>query len=197
MALIISIIILALLSYYSGLKSVIKGKYKPSIYSRFIWALISINSFIGVVLLDNNSGIIALAGVQLIGSIAMLLGAMKYSVKSFGRTEIICTILLIVSLIVWLVLKSPIINVLISLIAHFIGGMPTIISSWKKPSSEDFFFWLFFAVASLLAYLNANKVDFKSFIYALYFLIFDSLITITSARQYLKYTKLKNVGAEE
>jgi hypothetical protein len=169
---------------------VFKGQYKPSIYSRAIWGLISVNSFVGVIALHNNSGVIALAGVQLFGSLAMFFASMKFCVKTFGKTEIICTALLIFSLIIWFVLKSPIINVLISLIAHFIGGAPTILLAWKKPASENFFFWLFFALASLLAYLSADKLVFKSFIYAIYFLIFDSAITVLSLRQYFKLKSL-------
>lgn len=182
----IFIIILASLSYFFGLRAVLNGQYKPSIYSRLIWGLISINSFIGVLALHNNMGVIALAGVQLFGSLAMFLASMKFCVKTFGKTEIICTLLLVLSLIIWFVLKSPIINVLISLIAHFIGGAPTFLSVWKKPDSENFFFWLFFALASLLAYISADKLVFKSFIYAIYFLIFDSTITVLSLRQYIK-----------
>ncbi|MEI6498532.1 MAG: hypothetical protein WCO23_01070 [bacterium] len=181
----ILIIILAVASYSFGLKAVLDSSYKPSIYSRLIWALISINSFVGVVALHNHTGILALAGVQLLGSMAMLLASLKYSVRTFGKTEWACTFLLIVSLVVWLVFKSPIINVLISLVAHFIGGVPTIFSGWKKPKSENFLFWFFFSVASILALVNADKSDFRGFVYALYFLIFDSIITLISARQFL------------
>lgn len=186
MNIIFPIIILAAASYLIGVKSVYDGKYKPSVYSRLIWALISINSFIGVLALHNGVGTISLAGVQFLGSLAMFLFSLKYSVKTFGKTELICSVLLVVSVFVWLIARSPIINVFISLVAHFIGGAPTFIHGWKKPKSENFLFWFLFAAASVLAFINADKADFKGFVYALYFMLFDSIMTLISSRQFLK-----------
>jgi hypothetical protein len=180
------IALLAFLSYYSGISATLKGFYKPSIYSRAIWFLITLNSFIGVVSLGNKSSILVLAGIQLIGSLGMLLAAWKHSIRTFGAIEVICSALLCVSLIVWLVGSSPIINVLISLVAHFIGAIPSYINVYKKPASENLRFWSYFALASAIAFATADKANFKNYTYALYFVVFDTSMTLLTARKYLK-----------
>jgi hypothetical protein len=179
------IVLLAALSYASGIRAVFTGRYRPSIYSRLIWLLLSLNSFAGVVLLHNRSGIVALAAIQAAGCIIMFAGALKYSVRTFGITEKICSLLLLASGAVWLTARSPLVNVLIGLACHFIGAVPSLLAAHKKPSSENFLFWLFFALASMLAFIAADKSQLQNFIYALYFAIFDLTMTLLSARQFI------------
>lgn len=183
------IAIFAMLSYSSGVTAVFKGEYRPSIYSRAVWLLIATNSLIGVITLHNNPGTIALALISAIGSLAILIGAFKYSVKTFGSTEIICTILLLVSLVLWLTLHNPILNLTIGLIAHFIGAIPSLKEVILRPEKEHLMFWLFFALASILAFLQADKSVLRNFLYPLYYAIFDSLMTLLISRQYLKKQK--------
>lgn len=164
----------------------LKGKYRPSIYSRFIWFLLAINSLLGVAALHNRSGSVALAGTQALGAVIMLVASLKYSERIFGLTEKICSILLAISAIVWIVGNSPLTNLVIGLSAHFIGGIPTIKRAWREPASEDLLFWLFFVIAGVIALVTADKSHIGNYLYAMYFVIFDSVLVLLSARQYLK-----------
>lgn len=176
----------ALLSYSAGVRSLFKGEYKPSIYSRAIWFLIATNSFLSVVFLKNDAGSLTLAGIQALGCLVMLIGAFKYSVHTFGKTEAVCTLLLGSSTILWLTVNNPTLNLALGLTAHFIGAVPSLLAVLKRPESEHFYFWLFFLIASILAYYQADKSVAKNFLYALYFTIFDGTMTILAARQFRK-----------
>lgn len=179
----VAVIILSLLSYYFGISAVLKGQYKPNVYSRIIWLLLSVNSLIGVIAIGNEMSTIALSILQTIGSLLILLGSLKYSIMRFGKIELISTTLLILSGVLWL-FGVPVINVGISLVAHFIGGIPTISAVTKKPSSENLMFWLCFCLASALAFIVADKSLFRDYMFALYFMLFNLLMVILSARQY-------------
>lgn len=185
---IFAIIILAASSYIVGYRSIHNGYYKPSIYSRAIWLLIALNSFVGVVALQSKPNVLALSTMQVMGCLVMLIGAWKHSTRTFGKTEYICTCLLICSVLVWFAFKSPILNVLIGIIAHFVGGIPSLASVIKKPARENFLFWLFFASASLLTYITADKSSFQSYLYPMYFMLFEGSMAVLSSRQFL--TKL-------
>lgn len=180
----LAIIVFASLSYIAGLRAVLEGKYRPSIYSRFIWFLLAVNSFLGVAALHNRSGSISLAGIQALGAIVILAASLKYSKRIFGLTEKICSILLIISAIVWVAGNSPLTNLALGLSAHFIGGIPTIKRAWRMPASENLLFWLFFAVASVIALTTADKSHVSNFLYALYFVFFDSMLMLLAARKY-------------
>lgn len=177
-------------SYSFGISSICHGKYQPSIYSRVVWLLIAINCFIGVLALNNSLGTLILTGISVLGSLLMLLSALKYSVHVFGTTEIICTILLSISVVLWIALDSPLMNVMLGLAAHFIGGIPSIIKAIKRADSENILFWFFFAVASILALIQADKGHIDKFAFSLYHVVFDGGMTILVARQYLKLIRI-------
>jgi hypothetical protein len=181
----VCIVISALLSYSFGVSSVFRGSYKPSIYSRLVWLLIAINGLVGVSLLKNSTGTIALAIIFAVGSLLMLIGAWKYSIRVFGKTELYCSLLLLLSIVIWLIFDDPILNVAIGLTAHFIGAVPSLIQVARKPHVENILFWLFFAVASILAFLQSDKSSLNNFLFALYYAVFDSTMTVLAARQYL------------
>lgn len=169
-----------------GAKSIYQNKYTPSIYSRIIWILVAFNSFLSVIFLGNNSSVILLASLSLLGNFLILALSLKRSKKVFGYTEIICSILLILSLIVWIFTRLPFLNLTISLIIFLIGGIPTYKKVIKNPRDEDLLFWLFFALASLLALVTTDKAHLSGYLYPLFFTIFDGGMTILCLRRYLR-----------
>ncbi len=188
--LLITIAVLTFLSFYNGIRAVYTGFYKPNVYSRIIWSLLAINAFVGLLKLDNYSGILLLSGLQVAGGLWILAGSLKYSVFEFGVTEKIASILLVCSGVLWVVADAPAINVAISLIAHFIGGIPTMVRVAKKPTSEYTAFWTYFAIGSLIAFLFADKSDFKNYMFALYFVVYNSSIIYLSLRKKFSFKRL-------
>ncbi len=124
----------------------LKNKYSPSVFSRVVWVLLSINSFAGVILSKSSQSSILLGGIFLLGNIAICIVSFWKGSKGIGGLEYVCLLLLIVSGIIWIFFNAPFINLIISLIAHFIGGLPTYKKVLKNPTSESFGFWsLFFS----------------------------------------------------
>ncbi|MDP2671726.1 MAG: hypothetical protein Q8P13_04705 [bacterium] len=172
-------------SYYVGIKSIFQNKYYPSIYSRVVWLLLSVNAFASVVALKNSFSVILLAGLGLFGSSIVLILSLRKSKKTFGPTELIASLLLIISLGIWLFTKLPLLNLSIGLLAHFIGGIPTYKKVFEDPKDEDILFWLFFAVASALAFLGADKSQLSGYLYPLYLVIFEFGMTFLCLRRYM------------
>lgn len=187
------LVIIALLScasFYFGLKSVLQGFYKPNVYSRLIWFFITINTFIGVIRLDSYIGVQILSGLQMVGGLLMLGASLKYSIFEFVKTEKIASSLLASSLLIWFIAEAPILNVAISLIAHFIGGLPTISRVVKKPKSEYTSFWTYFALGSMISFLFADHDNIKSLVYPLYFAVFNFLIIVLSLRKNFSFKRI-------
>lgn len=180
------IVLFIFASYFFGIKSIFQNKYTPSIYSRVVWIFLSINNFASVVALKNDYSVLLFAGLGLVGSFFILVLTLKKSKREFGTTEVISTILLIISLGVWMFTKLHLLNLSIGLLAHFIGGIPTIKKVFVDPEDEDTLFWLFFAVASILVLIKADKVNISGYLYPLYIVFFECLITILCFRRYLK-----------
>jgi len=188
--LLIIIAIFTFLSFYNGIKAVYGGFYRPNVYSRIIWSLLAINAFAGLVRLENYSAILLLSGLQVAGGLCILILSFKYSIFKFGLAEKIASILLVCSGIVWLAADIPALNVAISLVAHFIGGIPTMLRVVKKPGSEYTAFWTYFAIGSFIAFLFADKSDFRNYMFAIYFALYNSSIIFLSLRENFSFKRL-------
>lgn len=182
----ILIIFFASISYLIGFYAILTQEYRPNLFTRIVWFGLALNSIVSVIKLHNQGGTIALAWVALLGSLLILIGSIiKKGEQIWGKNESISLVLLIISLLVWIFTDIPLLNLSIGLIAHLIGSLPTVLRVIKNPKSENIPFWLFFAIASIIAFLSTNSVGIKGYLYALYFCIFDGGMVILSLRKYL------------
>ncbi len=179
----ILILIFGIASYFVGVSQMIKNKYSPSTFSRIVWVLLSINSFIGVILSNSSKSSILLAGIFLIGNIAMCVVSFWKGTRTIGKLEYFSLALLLISLVVWVIFYAPLINLAISLSAHFIGGIPTYKKIWIDPKSENLGFWSLFFVASLLSIFAAYPSSLKVIIFPIYFTFFDGSMFLLSLKK--------------
>ncbi|OIO44527.1 MAG: hypothetical protein AUJ41_02680 [Candidatus Pacebacteria bacterium CG1_02_43_31] len=77
-------------------------------------------------------------------------------------------------------------NLAIGLIITFIGGIPTYIKALKNPYDEDILFWLFFMLASLIAFYNSDKSTLSGYLFPLYFIIMNAGMTLLCLRRFVK-----------
>ncbi len=177
--------VLGLTAYGTAVYQMIKGVYAPSFFSRGVWFLLGINSLAGVILGGGSKSSIILASTLFIGNLAVFITSYSKGTREFGRVEKISLTLLIVSTLLWVVLDAPFIGLVLSLIAHFIGGIPTILRVAKEPQTEQAYHWYFFFVASLLAVVVSGTGDLRSIVFPIYFAFFDGLIILLANRKRL------------
>jgi len=119
----------------------LKDKYSPSTFSRIVWVLLAINSFAGVYISHSSTASILLGAILLLGNLAICVVSFWKGSRSFGRLEYICLVLLLVSALIWIFFRAPLINLSIGLLAHFIAAAPTFKKVWANPKSESTGFW--------------------------------------------------------
>lgn len=179
----ILILIFGVASYMVGLRQMMTNKYSPSVFSRVVWALLAMISFAGVVAGGSGPATIALAAIFLIGNIAICVTSFWKGVRSSGRLEYACLAILAASAVVWVVFNTPIISLTISLIAHFVGAVPTYAKVWRDPKSESAGFWSLFFIASLLTVLTSWGQPIYLLIFPIYFALFDGIMTFLALRR--------------
>ena len=170
-------------SYVVGVRQMIKNQYSPSTFSRIIWVLLSINSFAGVVLSNGSQSSILLGGIFLLGNIAICIVSFWKGIRKIGKIEYFCLVLLLISSVIWIFFNQPLLNLVISLFAHFIGGIPTYKKVWLNPKSESFGFWSLFFVASLLSVFVAQTTSLIVILFPVYFTLFDGGMTLLTLRK--------------
>ena len=174
---------LGLSSYFVGVRQMLKNKYSPSTFSRVIWVLLAINSFAGVFLSGGTKPSILLAGILLLGNIAICFVSFWKGTRKMGKLEYFSLILLLISVLIWIFFKTPLVNLLISLFAHFVGGLPTYKKVWLKPQSESLGFWSLFFLASLLSVFASDVTSLSSIIFPIYFTLFDGSMFLLALRR--------------
>lgn len=179
------ILLLGIATYLSAVIQMLSGQYSPSFFSRGIWFLLGINSFAGVLLGEGSQASVILAGTLFIGNAAVFAVSYKKGSRDFGFVEKISLVLLLISGIAWAVLDAPFVGLVISLLAHFIGGIPTIWRVAKHPESEQAYHWYFFFLASILSLAASGIGDFKAVLFPVYFALFDGLIILLANRKRL------------
>ena len=169
-------------SYVVGIREMFQGKYKPSTFSRVIWALIAINNFAGAYFSHGSASAIVLGGTFLLGNVAICIASFWRGTKTIGRLEYACLALLVLSGVIWIFFRSPLLNLAISLFAHFIGGLPTYKKIWLHPKGESTGFWGFFFFASLLSIFATDVFTVQALILPIYFALFDGSMYFLSMR---------------
>ncbi len=159
------------------------GKYSPSVFSRVVWLLLAIISTASVVASHSTSASVILAFVFLLGNASICIASFWKGTKETGKLEYICLGILVVSSMVWIVFNAPLVSLVISLLAHFVGAVPTYKRVWIRPSSESTGFWSLFFVASLLSIFASWGQPLSLIIFPIYFALFDGSMTFLSMRK--------------
>lgn len=180
------ILLLGIATYASAVYQMLKGQYSPSFFSRGVWFLLGINSFAGVLLGGGSKASVILAGTLFVGNAAVFAVSYKKGSRDFGFAEKISLVLLVVSGVLWAALDAPYLSLIISLVAHFVGGIPTIWRVARRPHSEQAYHWYFFFTASLLTIIVSDKHHIKAVLFPVYFALFDGLIICLVNRKRLQ-----------
>lgn len=180
------IAVLGVASYAVGVQQMLTDRYSPSVFSRVIWVLLAVNSFAGVVLSGGSASSILLGGILLLGNIAICVVSFWKGTREIGAIEYVCILLLVSSIFIWIFSDAPLLNLSLSLFAHFIGGVPTYKKVLKDSRSESTAFWSLFFFASLLSVFTSEVTSLRSIVLPVYFVIFDGSMTLLTLRK-LKY----------
>jgi hypothetical protein len=155
-----------------------KGKTQPNIVTWFTWSLINgINAGAALSSGAIQTGIYSAAGF--IATISIVAVGLKYGTIKYTRFDITCQILALLGIPLWLLTSQPALAVLIVMLVDIIGGLPTLVHSWKKPTEET---WQTFALSALggaLLLVSLSEYTFISLAMPAYILVFDSLILVT------------------
>jgi hypothetical protein len=170
-------------SYAVGARDILTRGYAPSLFSRVVWLLLAVISAAGVVASGSGSGAVLLAVVFLAGNAVICLLSVWRGSRGIGRLEHVCLVILTVSALVWLVFDAPVVSLVISLLAHLVGGAPTYRRAWQQPGSESAGFWSLFFLASVASLLATLGEPAQSLVFPLYFVLFDGGMTALALRR--------------
>lgn len=180
--------VLAFIAYIVYIISILKGETKPSRPTWWIW------TFMGAVTglsyyFSGAENTIWVPFVEFLGPFIVALLSIKYGEGGLEeKTDIFCVIGAIVSILLWIVFKDPVIALVTNLLIDSFALIPTIKKSYLRPKDENFMGWFGTGVADTMNLFAVEKFTFGILIYPIYMLVSDLIIIIILfIKKYKKY----------
>jgi hypothetical protein len=136
-----------LLGFVPYWMSIVGGKTQPNRATWVIW------SIVGVILSSSYwaagaRGTIWVPLSYVIGPIVTSLLGIRWGVGGWTKFDRRCLMGTAVSLVLWILLKSPLVALGLNLLIDFLGALPTIAKTTRDPEGEDRLAWLLFAIGN-------------------------------------------------
>lgn len=163
-------------AYLFYIVAILKGTTKPSRATWFIWAVIGI-ILVASYRATGAEDTIWVPVSEAIAPTIIAILSIKYGVGGTDKTDILCFVGSLFSLVIWWVFDSALIALLTNLAIDFFAAIPTIIKSWKNPKEEDRFAWTLTQTGNLFNLFAIDRLIFAIAIYPVYTFIIDGLIT--------------------
>lgn len=81
-------------------------------------------------------------------------------------------------LFLWITLDMPVLALVCAILADFCFGVPTVIKTYKEPSSETPFAWIMATTSGFLSLFAIQTFTFTEVAYPIYLFLFDSLVLL-------------------
>jgi hypothetical protein len=175
--------ILALVGGFPYLRDIHNKRTRPHILSWIGWSFVT-GLGASAILAEVSTWV---AGLLIANSILCLTVAIYSAVKKVGvwsasKYDYILFGLGILGLVLWMIFDMPIIALICSIIADFSFGIPTIIKTYKDPSSETPFIWVTAVLSALLSLFAIESISFNEVAFSSYLFMFDSTVLFLALR---------------
>ena len=169
--------IVGLLTPIIGIRSILKGEFKPQRTTRFI-LLILTSIFVASLYAQGDKSSIYLALLQWGGGVAIFVLSLKYGVGGKDKLDFVVLGLAILAVVIWKVTDNPTLALYMSLLADFIGILPTLIKSYKSPETEDPKFYFSDVLAGLFSILALKTFAFSELVFPAYIFFINLLCVV-------------------
>jgi hypothetical protein len=115
--------------------------------------------------------------VEFIGPLIIALLAIKYGEGGIkDKTDLLCLTGGILSIILWIIFKSPVVALVTNLVIDAFALIPTIKKSYFRPKGENFWAWLGTGIGDTINLFAIEKRTFGVVVYPVYMLLADLII---------------------
>lgn len=157
--------------------SIFRGYTKPS---RVTWWVLTI---IGTLILISyyQEGARSTIWVPLaytIGPLFTAILSIKYGVGGWNRLDRFCILFVAISLLLWWLLKDPLLVLITNILIDFFGILPTIKKSYKEPKTESGVSWGLEFIASIINLFAINSWTFSIYVYPVYLALANGAIAL-------------------
>ncbi|MCC6323978.1 hypothetical protein IT400_04275 [Candidatus Nomurabacteria bacterium] len=170
--------LIAFFAYIVYIRSILKGETKPNKTTWWIW------TFMGAVVgvsyyFSGAEATMWVAVSEFIGPLVIALLSLKYGTGGVkDRTDLICLIGALISIVLWIIFDSPVIALITNLIVDVFAVIPTIKHIRLNPDDEGIEGWFITWVADCVNLFAIDRLILGVIVYPVYMFIIDSIMVL-------------------
>lgn len=160
--------------------STIRLKTKPSLITWSLWVVIPIVTFLAQQ--SQGASVQSMLSLTVGLSPLLIIGCALYKhhfILEFTKTNITCLAIAITAIVLWLYSGDGSVAIILSIIAGFVAGVPTLIHGHKSPSEENTTPFILGIVSALITLLTLHSLNLNTAGFASYLLISNTVLALT------------------
>lgn len=127
--------LLAIAGNVPYIRDVFKKRVQPHPYTWLVWSIVSCIIFFGQVAKGAGVGAIPTA-VSEIFTVIIFFFSLRYGFKGIKKIDTFFLVVCLLGIIPWILTDDPTISVIIAVSIDLCAFVPTIMKTWKHPSTE-------------------------------------------------------------
>ncbi len=151
-------------------KDILAHKTKPHAFSWFIWSILIGVAFFGQISDNAGPGAWSL-GISAVLCFGVFIFALKQGEKNIVKSDWISFIGALVSIILWLITKTPLFSVILVMIIDALAFYPTFRKSYFKPYSETLITYVLSVTKLVISLFALTNVSIITALYPLYLIL--------------------------
>lgn len=175
--------VLFIIGFFPYINAIIRGKTKPAKVSWLIWLSTDLITFSAMVVSGTLNG--QMVGV-IIGAVIVTVLALIKGEKGWSKIDQFCLAGAIVGITLWIISGDPDVAIVLISAVGFLGSIPTFLSAWKNPASENRLAWTIFWLSCVCAVLAIPKLTIADAVQPLVFFVIETIM------MYLLYIRKRN-----
>lgn len=175
--------VLFIIGFFPYINAIIRGKAKPAKVSWLIWLSTDLITFTAMAVSGTLNG--QMVGV-IIGAIVVTILALIKGEKGWSKVDRFCLVGAVVGIVLWIISGNPDVAIVLVSTVGFLGSIPTFISAWKNPDSENRLAWTIFWLSCVCAVLAIPKLTIADAVQPLVFFVIETIM------MYILYIRKRN-----
>lgn len=161
-------------AYVIYLYFIVKNKIKPHAFTFLAWSLIiGVNFFVQLFSGVGESSL--LLGTNFFFCFVIFIFCVKKGYTAYDMADWVCLIMAIISIVLWLVTKTPLYSVILSCVIDVFSFLPSFRKSFHKPDDDSALTFFISGFEYLLSFPSYKVFSFLVLFYPVTVLVLDFL----------------------
>ncbi len=144
--------------------SIFRGKTKPHLYTRLVWAVVETIIFFGQYAAGGGPGSWSI-GIAAMLSLGIVILCVKYGTRDITRGDRVALTLAFLCILPWIIFRDPLWSVIFATLIDIWAILPTFRKTWNDPNSESVLSWSVAEIRMICAFFALSTYSFTTWFY--------------------------------